>query len=196
MPAIDRSLALSYLPETLNCRDSFLTQIACDGSRFEALIERGLAYAELTNHAKAFDDFDTLCQEEPENSYAFNNRGWKHMHFDRNEDAKADLLKALELNPCGCFLQMMIVLEMMDFVLNMMDFVLKIMDFVLKMKDFVGITRTLTVTCAPAWRSSTALPSRTAKCAERSGPQRTTCQNPRRYPSNDEFCIKDDEFCI
>lgn len=66
--------------------------------RFEALIERGLAYAELEKHQEAFDDFDVLCKEDPTNSYAFNNRGWKHMHFDRNEEAKVDLLKALELN--------------------------------------------------------------------------------------------------
>lgn len=66
--------------------------------RCEALIERGLAYAELERHQEAFDDFDVLCKEDPTNSYAFNNRGWKHMHFDRNEEAKADLLKALELN--------------------------------------------------------------------------------------------------
>ena len=66
--------------------------------RCEALIERGLAYAELEKHQEAFDDFDVLCNEDPTNSYAFNNRGWKHMHFDRNEEAKADLLKALELN--------------------------------------------------------------------------------------------------
>ena len=67
--------------------------------RSEALIERGLAYAEMEKHQEAFDDFDVLCAEDPTNSYAFNNRGWKHMHFERYEEAKEDLMKALDLNP-------------------------------------------------------------------------------------------------
>ena len=68
-------------------------------NRFKGLIERGLCYADTEQHQEAFDDFDRLCKEEPTNTYAWNNRGWKHMHFGRLEDAKTDLLEALRLKP-------------------------------------------------------------------------------------------------
>ena len=67
--------------------------------KFKALIERGLCYADTEQHQEAFDDFDRLCKEDPTNTYAWNNRGWKHMHFGRLEEAKSDLLEALRLKP-------------------------------------------------------------------------------------------------
>jgi tetratricopeptide (TPR) repeat protein len=86
-------------------RQETVKKIALEEKRFEAarLVEKGELAAERSDMMAAMESFTSALSLYPEFAYAYGARGAVYLMLNENDKARADMQKAIDLDPKGAF---------------------------------------------------------------------------------------------